>query len=91
MRNDYSPRENGKRSDQGSASVHEMNAGGLLPGNQPAPVVVRVFTPSLNLDDLVEAVRLMLGPTESQTKGPSTHPSPDLLSLPRRVSCVVKA
>jgi hypothetical protein len=54
----------------------------------PAEHVARLFSPSeLDLDDLAEAIRSLLGPS-SVSPG---HPDPDLLPVPRRVTHVVEA
>jgi len=59
--------------------------------DRPAPVA-RLFAPSeLDLDDLAEAIRSLLGPAIPPQIGPSSRPQPELLSLPRRGSHVVEA
>ena len=82
MRNRRQPQSNPKpRSDVQS-----------LPESDRAAVVARLFSPSeLDLDDLAEAIRLLLG-TESvpQITSPG-RPDPDLLPVPPRVTHVVEA
>jgi hypothetical protein len=59
---------------------------------QIAVPVARIFNPTdLNLDDLAEAIRSLLGSgSVPQTTSPGRHNS-DLLSFPRRVTHVVEA
>jgi hypothetical protein len=52
--------------------------------------VARIFSPAdLDLDDLAEAIRFLLGPPSTPQSGPSLQPNPDLLSSPRRATHVV--
>lgn len=58
--------------------------------HQPQPVhpavgVARAFSPSdLNIDDLAEAIRQLLGPDISAPKESLHQPNDDLLSSPHR-------
>jgi hypothetical protein len=53
---------------------------------------VRFFTPAeLDLDDLAEAIRSLLGPISPPQIGPPSRRKPDLLSFPRRGTHVVEA
>jgi hypothetical protein len=54
--------------------------------------LTRLFAPAeLDLDDLAEAIRSLLGPISPSEIGTSSRPNPDLLSFPDRVSHVVEA
>jgi hypothetical protein len=54
--------------------------------------VERVFRPDdLDLDDLAEAIRSLLGPSSPPQSGSPSCPGPDLLSLLPRVTHVVEA
>ena len=54
--------------------------------------VRRLFVPTaLDLDDLAEALRSLLGFTSPPQIGPPSRPNPDLLSLPGRGTHVVEA
>jgi len=66
----------------------------LPPFSDPdrAVPMARIFTAdALNLDDLAEAVRSLLGATSLPRTDLPTRPKPELLSLPRRVTHVVEA
>jgi hypothetical protein len=55
-----------------------------------AAPVARVFTPAeLDLDDLAEAIRHLLGPEPRPPEEASNQPNDNLLSFPHRVSHVV--
>jgi hypothetical protein len=61
-----------------------------IPESDYPPPMARIFSPSdLDLDDLAEAIRSLLGPTSPPRVGPPSSPKRDLLSFPRRVSHVV--
>jgi hypothetical protein len=82
MRNRRQPRSNPKpRSDVQS-----------LPESDRAVAVARLFNPSeLDLDDLAEALRSLLGPSSvPQTASPG-RPDPNLLPVPLRVTHVLEA
>ena len=54
--------------------------------------VERVFRPEeLDVDDLAEAIRSLLGPTSPPQIGSPSRPKPDLLSSPPRGTHVVEA
>lgn len=54
--------------------------------------LTRIFSPSeVDLDDLAEAIRSLLGPTNVPQIGAPNRPNPDLPSLPRRGTHVVEA
>jgi hypothetical protein len=56
----------------------------------PAAPVARIFSPSdLDLDDLAEAIRQLLGPDISAREDALHQPNGDLLSLARRGTHVV--
>jgi hypothetical protein len=56
----------------------------------PAAVVARIFSPSeLDIDDLAEAIRQLLGPSIGAPEEVLHQPNSDLLSFPRRVTHVV--
>lgn len=57
-----------------------------------APAVAQLFSPSeLDLDDLAEAIRSLLGPSSPPQIGPPSGPDSDLLPVPPRVTHVVEA
>jgi hypothetical protein len=63
-----------------------------LAGAVHAAPVARVFAPTdLDLDDLAEAIRSLLGPARRPEIGQTGRPNSDLLSLPRRGTHVVEA
>jgi len=54
--------------------------------------VARIFNPGeLDLDDLAEAIRSLLGTASPAQIGPCSRPRPELLSFPHRVTHVVEA
>jgi hypothetical protein len=54
--------------------------------------VERLFRPEeLDVDDLAEAIRSLLGPNSPPEIGSPSRPDPDLLSLPPRGTHVVEA
>lgn len=54
--------------------------------------MARFFTPTdLDLDDLAEAIRLLLGPDQVPPIDGPDRPDSHLLSVPRRVSHVLEA
>ncbi len=54
--------------------------------------VARIFSPAeLDLDDLAEAIRVLLAPADSTKINPPLRPKPELLSFPRRGTHVVEA
>lgn len=61
-----------------------------LPESDYPPPMARIFNPSdLDLDDLAEAIRSLLGPTSLPQISVPMSPKRDLLSFPRRGSHVV--
>ena len=63
-----------------------------LDGNHRAAPIARLFTPSdLDLDDLAEAIRLLLGDDGARRSGAPNHTDGNLLSSSVRGSHVVEA
>lgn len=63
-----------------------------FPPPQIVVPVARIFDPSaLNLDDLAEAIRSLLGSSSVPETASPGRPNPDLLSFPRRATHVVEA
>lgn len=63
-----------------------------LPESDRAAPVARLFSPSeLNLDDLAEAIRSLLGPGSGLPIASPGHTDRDLLPVPPRVTHVVEA
>jgi hypothetical protein len=59
---------------------------------EPDCPVARIFSPAdLDLDDLAEAIRFLLGPPSTPQISPTGHPNPDLLSSPHRATHVLEA
>ena len=63
-----------------------------VPGAVRAAPVARLFAPTdLDLDNLAEAIRLLLGPDHAPPIDGPDRPDSHLLSVPRRVSHVLEA
>lgn len=77
-------------------SAHQMDPQSrserARPQDQCAAQFVRVFTPGeLDVDDLAEAIRSLLGPTTAPQDASSRRADPDLLLAHPRVTHVVEA